>query len=431
MSHPSGAPAGLPRLLAAAYDPAAGHDDLARHLARYGPLPSRSPADVLAAVHDAGLTGRGGAGFPTAVKLRSVAAGRGPRTVLANAAEGEPASGKDAALLATAPHLVLDGVAAAARTVGARRALVAVKEGSPAEAQLLTALAERPVGRPAMEVVGVPRYYVASEESSLIRFVGGGPALPTYDSRPYVKGVGGRATLVQNVETLAHLALIVRFGADWFRQIGTLDAPGSRLLTVGGAVGEPGVYEVAQGEQLSAVLRRAGADPARLGGVLLGGYFGGWLPPGALDVPLTPAAVSSVGGSMGAGVVVALGAESCGLVESARVLAYLAGQSAGQCGPCRFGLPAIAEDFAELAGLAGRPAARAAAQARARLVRRLPLVAGRGACKHPDGTVRFAQSALAVFADEVASHGRGAPCRGAGRPTVLPLPGRRSREWAS
>jgi len=134
---------------------------------------------------------------------------------------------------------------------------------------------------------------------------------------------------------------------------------------------------------------------------------------------------------MGAGVVVALGAESCGLVESARVLAYLAGQSAGQCGPCRFGLPAIAEDFADLAGLAGRPAPRAAAQARARLVRRLPLVAGRGACKHPDGTVRFAQSALAVFADEVASHGRGAPCRGAGRPSVLPLPGRQSREWAS
>jgi NADH:ubiquinone oxidoreductase subunit F (NADH-binding) len=419
------APVGLPRLLLGGPDPARPMP-LAEHLGRHGGFllrgfgGDRSPMLLIDAVERAGLTGRGGAGFPTARKMRAVAGRRRPVVVI-NAAEGEPASCKDALLMRTRPHLVLDGAVLAADAVGAREVIVALHAG-PSSVQ--AAVQERRTAgldSLAIKVVQMPKEYVASEESALVRFLSGGPALPTFTPpRPYERGVDGRPTLVQNAETLAHVALIARHGHEWFRSVGTPTAPGSLLVTVAGAVQRPGVYELAFGVPLKAAFDAAGGLTEPVQAVLVGGYFGAWLTADtALRVRLTPADLSAAGTALGAGVLVALPASACGLAESQRVAWWLAAQSAGQCGPCTLGLPAIADDFAQLSR-GGHSAA-----ALNRLERRLHLVEGRGACHHPDGTARFVASALRTFAADLARHRRGNPCPPSPLP-VLPLPGNQS-----
>ena len=155
--------------------------------------------------------------------------------------------------------------------------------------------------------------------------------------------------------------------------------------------------------------------------MLLGGYGGSWLPADRFDVPLAPGPLAQVGCTLGAGVVVALPAGSCGLAETARIVHWMAGQGAGQCGPCAFGLPALADDMAALAGLsAGRPDR----SLMDRLRFRLGEVEGRGACRHPDGVVKLARSALACFAADAERHLRHAPCPGTAAPSVMALPRR-------
>ena len=376
------------------------------HLDRYGPPPQHGTGrhgTLIDAVTQAGLTGRGGAGFPTGVKMRSVASRRGQAVVVANGMESEPASEKDKALLARAPHLVLDGAVLAATSIGAGTVHLCL----PRSRQwLLTiaadAVAEReragfdPVQ---IEVHGLPHHYVSSEETSIVQWLNGGEARPTaVPPRPFEKGVGQRPTLLDNVETLAHIALIARFGPAWYRQAGLADAPGTMLTTVSGAVEAPGVYEIEVGTPVADVLAMSGASPAA-GPLLIGGYFGTWHDrQDVAGLPMAATGLRAVGASPGAGVLVVLPPGACGLGETARVLAWLAGQGAGQCGPCVFGLPAIADDFAQLAS--GRPRG----PVLERLDRRLSTVIGRGGCRHPDGAVRLARSALAAFATDVKSH---------------------------
>jgi NADH:ubiquinone oxidoreductase subunit F (NADH-binding) len=149
---------------------------------------------------------------------------------------------------------------------------------------------------------------------------------------------------------------------------------------------------------------------------LVGGYHGTWLPlPQAVGVTLDNDTLKRFGAQVGAGVLVALPADRCGLTEAARVTGYLAAESAGQCGPCLNGLPRIAAGLAELAGPGHRR------QTRADVERWAGLVTGRGACNHPDGTVRFVRSALTVFAPEISLHARG-QCSATNRKPFLPLP---------
>lgn len=392
---------------------------LSGHLDRHGPRPWGSNA-LIDEVARSGLRGRGGAAFPTAVKLESVA-GRQP-VVIANATEGEPLSAKDKSLLTYAPHLVIDGAALAAEIVGSRQVIVCVERTAvrPAAA-LQAALAERQgLDDLDIQVFATPSRFVVGEETALIHWLNGGDAKPTLvPPRPFERGVGGRPTLVQNVETLAHLALIARFGADWFRRVGPPDDPGTRLLTVSGAVARPGIIEVASGIALPDALEAAGLAPGPLPAVLVGGYFGSWLHPDQVDsVNLDVDSMRALGASPGCGVVWALPDDACGLAESARVARWYADQSAGQCGPCVNGLPAIADALAALAN--GSRSAEAATDLR----RWLGMVAGRGACRHPDGATRFVASALRVFADEIDIHARRGPCPASRRPGQLPIPRR-------
>ncbi|MCW2963156.1 MAG: hypothetical protein JWO17_408 [Actinomycetia bacterium] len=404
---PVAAPAGVARLLDGVRD-----DNrpvlLDEHVRLYGPL--EPAADLVATLESSGLRGRGGGAFPVGQKLAAVAAQRGRPVVVVNATEGEPASSKDRALLRLVPHLVLDGAAAAAAAIGAREIVVGLARGRSNERDALVAALKERRDRARWSVKAVTDGFVAGEETALLNALSGKEPKPTMKPPyPFERGLRGAPTLVQNVETLAHVALIARFGARWFRSVGTEAEPGTALVTLSGAVRRPGVYEIELGTRVSELIEQAGGATETLSAFLVGGYFGGWTRDAAH--PLT------VAGGLGAGVVVAFPADACGVRESARVTRYLANESAGQCGPCVHGLAALASGLEEIA--AGKTSDR-----RLHLARWAQQVTARGACRHPDGAARFVNSTLTVFEEELALHLRTGRCRGRDR-GVLPVGSRR------
>jgi NADH:ubiquinone oxidoreductase subunit F (NADH-binding) len=376
--------------------------------------------NLVEGIRAAGLTGRGGAGFPTARKVDSIRSGRRLPLLAVNAMEGEPASQKDRVLLACAPHLVLDGADLVARAIAATEMVLCVADDRPDSADrvrvALTERAEAGFDRPSIRLVRPPARYVSGEESALVHWLAGGPAHPQFRvSKSTPLSIKRRPVLVLSVETLAHVGLIARHDPRWFRRAGLPEAPGTCLVTLSGPLANPGVCELELGTPIASVLERAGIEDP-IGAVLVGGFGGTWLRSGLLATPFAPGPLAAVGSSMGAGVIAAIPATSCGIAETARIAAYMATESAGQCGPCVFGLRALATDLRQLARGDGDR------QMIQRLRVRLATVEGRGACRHPDGVVRLVRSALDVFAADVADHLRHRPCPGWNRRPVLPVP---------
>lgn len=367
------------------------------------PLPSLGYGDLLTILEDAGLTGRGGAGFPTYRKLAAVsgAARRATRpVVVGNAMEGEFLSHKDKVLLGRNPGLVIDGLEVLGRALGAKRLILAVGPDIDPGPARSAAHGRR------VEVEHLDGGFVAGQESALVNRLDGGPGIPSDPLVPvWRRGVDGRPTMVSNAETLAQVALVARYGAAWFRSQGTDADPGTFLATVTGSstqvVGTPGVIEIARGTPLRAALERTDTDLAGTRAVLVGGYHGAWVPIEHVDVALSRAGLASFNASPGAGVLHVLDSRHCPLSVSAAIAEYLAGESARQCGPCVNGLPRIADTMTRLSRPGSDP--RLAAE-----VERLRgLVVGRGACAHPDGTARFIGSTMRVFADHVSAHVHG------------------------
>jgi NADH:ubiquinone oxidoreductase subunit F (NADH-binding) len=374
--------------------------DYAAHQQTHGVLPGVDLPRLLDLLGGPGIAGRGGAGFPLADKVRALPPG--PRRVVVNGSESEPASHKDRTLLRRAPHLVLDGALLLAQAIGARSVTVAVHDVDAANVVRAAVRDRRDARR--VDVRRVPGGFVAGEARALLRSLAGGPAVPP-GRRNHATDDG---VLVANVETLAQLALLARLGRRRFAETGTAAEPGTTLVTVGGAVGRPGVVEIPIGTPLSILLGAAHATPAQA--VVIGGFHGSWHPPHA-DLPLSRAGVAAAGGSFGAGIVYVLDERTCALGELSAVAGWLAGESARQCGPCLFGLPALAADVAALCRGDGRALAVAARHAAA--------VDGRGACSHPDGTARFVRSGITALSDEVRRHLAHGGC---GRPVLGQLP---------
>ncbi len=418
MTDPAPAVLGLSPVDPARLLPLPATTDLAVHLDRYGPRP-RAPKALVADLEAAGLRGRGGAAFPTATKLAAVAAGARRPVVVANGTEGEPASAKDKILLQSAPHLVLDGLDVVTDFLGASASYLCVDRNWPeVVAAVERAREERgrrgARARPGLQVRSAPDRYVAGEESALVNWLNGGEAKPTFvPPRAFERGVRGRPTFTSNVETFAQIALIARYGPEWYRALGTPDAPGTTLLTVTGAVAAPGVCEASGGTALSGAIAAAGGAFDGVQAVLVGGYFGTWIPGSAVgDVTLAPSSLARVGASLGCGVIAVLPEHLCPLYEVARITRWMAGENAGQCGPCVHGLPAVA-DAVEWAASGRRVSPR-------EIVGLLELVRGRGACRHPDGVARFVDSSIRVFADHIARHQRHGGCPA--QAPLLPLP---------
>ncbi len=405
---------------------------LAAHVDRYGALPHLEARDLVALTESSGTHGRGGAGFPFARKVAGVAAKRGTPVVVVNLSEGEPASHKDAALAQVAPHLILDGASVAAHAVGAREVhLVLPGENAEVGRVIRRAVAERasltdhdagsrgPFGRRGRHTrdrglgwvfhdAGVS--FVSGQSSAVLELLAGRPNLPVTTWQPASdSGLRGRPTLLSNAETYAHVGLLALQGLSYVHRWGraghhglgqsATGEPGSTLLTLDGDrhPGDtvvPTVVEVPFGTPWSEIL----PDDRLAGPVLLGGYHGTWAAPGELaSLSVSRAELAARGLSLGAGVVLPLD-EGCPVDRTADLVAYLASQSARRCGPCFNGLPALASAVDHVRHGRATPA---------EVDRISALVDGRGACAHPDGTVRLVRSLLERYDREVHVHLRG------------------------
>ncbi|HET9074021.1 MAG TPA: NADH-ubiquinone oxidoreductase-F iron-sulfur binding region domain-containing protein [Solirubrobacteraceae bacterium] len=360
--------------------------------------------ELVDALERAGVHGHGGAYFPTATKLRAVAAQRERPVVVVNGSEGEPLSRKDRFLLGARTDTVLDGAFAVAEVLRADAIIIAVDHRRTRTIEAVqAALAGRPEleqhGAPVVEVIGVPDGYVTGQESSLVNFLGGHEAKPTA-TPPYVfeRGLRGRPTLVSNVETFAQIGRVAA---------GTFD--GSRHITVSGAVPDPAVVQIRPGTTVAQALTAAGGITEEVSAVLLGGYGGTWVAmPEALGLPLDEADLRAHGLTLGAGILFTLGASRCGVAEVARVTRWMSEQSAGQCGPCVFGLRAIADGLQSLCS--HNPLDGVAFTSLAQIQRWCAMVDKRGGCAHPDGVARYVRSAMDVMAEEFKDHATHGPC---------------------
>ncbi len=384
------------------------------HRALHGDLPRLSRADLQDLTATAALLGRGGAGFPVTRKLAALPAS-GTHAVVVNGSESEPLSAKDRMLMRTTPHLVLDGLLAVANAMRARRVVVSVHDPRAAEA-IAAAIRERRDAR-RIRVDSRPTRFVAGEARAVMRGAGGGPAVPHgRRTLPSDEGLNGRPTFLSNAETFAQIGLLAHLGPHAYADRGVSTEPGTSLLSVVGAVRHPGVVEVPNGVPLGVVLEAAGAETGSA--VLLGGYHGLWVAAGA-SPGLSRPELQQAGLTFGAGVVAAVSPESCPLGEVVAVATWLAGESAGQCGPCVFGLPSIVDDLSRvIAGDVG---------GYHDLERHTGLVTGRGACAHPDGVARFVTSSVRRFGEDIDAHLREGGCGRAvlgqltPRPAVAPV----------
>ena len=377
---------------------------LANHRAVHGsPLPAgrrtkRSVDEVIVALQRDEVRGRGGANFPFAIKLQSIVDQRKKPLIVVNAAEGEPASAKDLGLLSRNPHLILDGAISVARLVGASEVIIWLHHGSPALGVLRRAIDERvqEAADISIKVAQAPDRFVSGQVTSVVQGLSGGIALPyVLKEQPSVKGVNGRPTLVSNAETYALVATTLQHGAA---------SAGHLLTTVMDAAGNRTIIETIRGTSVSEVLSVAGVSVTNEP-ILVGGYAGSWLTSNRLPSAVVDTIVATEPDiRLGVALFAVADPSWCPVALTSRIVTWLASQSAGQCGPCAFGLPATADALNRLTQGVG------SSTDLDHLVRWLPMLTGRGACAHPDGVVGLVRATGESFANHLWDHVNQVPC---------------------
>ncbi len=374
----------------------------------------------------AGLRGRGGAGFPTGVKWRSILrGGEGTRFAVCNAAEGEPGTFKDRTLIRANPYQVLEGMLIAARTVDAAGAFVALKASFEIERQRLAgALQEMEqagwVDGIAMTIVSGPQEYLFGEEKALLEVIEGRDPMPRW-LPPYLHGLFVAApqlgwdahefvadalgdeisnpTLVNNAETLAQVTWILANGADEFRTVGTEESPGTIVCTVVGDVVSPGVRELPMGTTLSELLDLSGGPyPGHDIVAVVPGVANAVIVPDGFDTPLTYEDMQAIGSGLGAAGFTAYDDTAC-MVEVAHTLSrFLSVESCGQCVPCKLGTGQITRALDRIRVGTG-------SESDIHVIgERLRIVADGSRCYLPTQERNVISSILRMFPDEFAVH---------------------------
>lgn len=363
-------------------------------------------ADIVAAAARAELRGAGGAGFPTGTKLAAVAGAAGPRAVVVNGEEGEPASVKDRWMMRHRPHLVLDGLRTAAAAVDADRLICYVSDPDSACA-LRAAVREAPSELASVVVEEVEPAYVAGEETAVVNRLSGGEAKPLRKPpRPFEEGVDGRPTLVLNVESAARLAMAAR----------GLDEAGGSLLATVLIAGEAVLLEVPRGTPLASVTaQHPGWSSVAPGALFLGGFAGGVWRAETLSLPVGHDEFRKAGALWGCGAVIVLDDSECVVAAALDVATYLRESSSGQCGSCVRGTQVVVEQLVRIANGTGT------AEDLTQLEKRAQALVGRGNCALPDADAVLVSTLLTNFDTELRAHldGSCATCRG----TVFNRPG--------
>jgi NADH:ubiquinone oxidoreductase subunit F (NADH-binding) len=312
------------------------------------------PEEVVELVRASGLRGRGGAYFPTAIKWDSAREHPGPRYLVVNAEEGEPGVFKDRHLMEGDPHTLVEGVLIAAYAVGAEKAYIYINGQAQLSAwQVELAIKDaREAGLIGEDILGsgfsceVEIYrgaggYVCGEESVILNSIEGERAVPRFrPPLPTEHGLFGRPTVINNVETLVNLPLILTEGVEWFRSVGTQDFPGTKLISLSGAVQRPGLYEVPMGTTIQSIIEECGGGAQEghtITYAVVGGPSGGLMPASMLDVPIQGGMLHPSGPVLGAGGIVVLDERTPLSFVLRELTAYNKDESCGKCTPCREG----------------------------------------------------------------------------------------------
>jgi NADH-quinone oxidoreductase subunit F len=341
---PHGVPEGRENL--SSYQARGGYDALIRAL-------KGSAEEVIKIVSEAGLRGRGGAGFPTGKKWQFTRdAPEQPRYLVMNGGEDEPGSKKDRVLLENLPHLVLEGAILAAYAVGAGKIYLYINARYDAatksiqdaieEAKSAGYLGKNILGSGfdlEVELTAAPHNYVAGEDTAVIEVIEGKKALPRQKPPfPVTVGLFGKPTLVNNVETLANVAPIVLHGADWYRKFGTAESSGTMIFSLGDDVNRPGVYELAFGTPLKFLIEDCGGGmkgDKKIKAILPAAPSSAFLLPEKIDTPLDHNSMRDAGSALGCGVVRLIPEGTCMVEEVLKISEFFTAESCGQCPACR------------------------------------------------------------------------------------------------
>lgn len=382
----------------------------------------RDPADVVEEIARAGLRGRGGAGFPTGVKWRSVVqAGVDtdcPVYLVCNGAEGEPGTYKDRSLITHNPYQLLEGILIALHAMGGEAAFIGIKARFTTERERLAdAMAQMRTagweGIDRIQVVAGPDEYLFGEEKAMLEVIEGKLPLPRI-LPPFMTGLFAtmerpNPTAANNVETLSHVPHILAKGADWFRARGTEETPGTMLFTVIGDVARPGVYELAMGTSLrTLVVDIAGATDIK---AIYSGVSNAVILPHVLDLPMDFESFKEAGTGLGSGGFIVYDSSHCMVKVAATMAQFLAIESCGQCLACKLGTTEIAARLTSIDR--GQGTSTDIEQVR----RRTTSVTDLARCGLPVGA-QVLRATVEAFAEEFADH-LGRPCPSTA-PAVVP-----------
>lgn len=399
-----------------AYRQAGGYKALEKALA------SMQPADVMGVVRDANLRGRGGAGFPAGIKWGFLPEGLFPRYLVCNADESEPGTCKDRPILELRPHLLVEGMALAAYAIRCEKAFIYVRGEYYNAAKVLNQaidearragfLGKNPLGKEGWSLdIVVHRgagAYICGEESALLTSLEGYRGYPRLKPPfPAVKGLYGKPTIINNVETLATLPSIMEHGAEWFRQWIHERSAGFRLYSLSGHVKKPGVYEAPMTVTLGELIENYGGgirNGNKLKFVIPGGSSVPWLLPDQINTVMSIEGVAAAGSMLGSAAIIVCDETVCPVWALMNLSHFYRHESCGQCTPCREGTAWLFKIIRRIEGGKGQPGDLDMLERLAGKGIGSGMIQGRSICALGDAASMPVASAIKRFTDEFKQH---------------------------